>query len=201
MVTMTPSTSDEIDTAVCNYRALLIQYQQYFPPSVLKTVLRDTAFTKEQFEVLRRRVEEISKIAVRTAAVDLALTAKKAIARTGRRAYLDADVVAGMRRVGTEKQVVIRYVNPMVALTPRELDAWIQKRYPGERLADPFELCAHIETDSTFADTHPCATQWWDKDGNCCCLVFLRWGREPSVNVMRNANGWHSVCWWPLVHK
>jgi len=145
--------------------------------------------------------QSIANAIVRTAKVNLSLSGKQAIKATGRAQYLTDAVVAEMPRVGTSSEVTLHYVNPGIDLKPKQLDEWVEKNYPGYRLADPFELAADQEVDPTFADTHPCGTQWWDKNGNPCCAVFFRWFGERGVRVNQDGDAWNGFWWFPLVCK
>lgn len=195
--TMTPSaeakamTEGQIAKAVANYRALLEKHAPELDSQAVQIVLGQPDFAAEQLAVLRRRVESISKMVVRSVKVNRTLTPQEAIHATKRAEYLNDEVVNGMPH-GTLEEVEVCFF-PLEKFTSV---ADVQQILVDRGLEpDPQALAAVNEADPVFADSHPNGTQWVDGSGKHCYLAFRRWYGERLVDCDRGEFGW-SDRWW-----
>lgn len=147
---------------------------------------------KELLAVVRRYVDLASEMISRWVTVDRSLNPKQALEATGRKLYVDDQVVQTMPNSKVDKVEVFFF----------KLDRWIsdddlEKEYEkrGRVPCDPYTLAKVNQDDSAFADDHPNCTHWKDKDGNWCFAAFGRWDGERHVNVGRSGSGWCG-CWW-----
>jgi hypothetical protein len=113
-------------------------------------------------------------------------TPQAALDATGRRQHIMSQVVSTMpRRRGDEKEVHLFELG--YSPTPRQLYAEFRAR----RLApDPMALIALNEADPAFADSQPNVTQWRNKEGEACCLVFNCFAAERRVYVYKCLGKW-----------
>jgi len=157
---------------------------------VLHTQLE--ALTAGYVGKLRTLVEAQSNLIVRRVRVNRSRTPHAALEATGRRLYLTDDVVAAMPR-GVEEEVDVCFFNENRFLS----GAALQKAYESHGLtpADPYSVAAVNEDDPAFADDHPNATEWLDKNGKRCYAAFDRWIDERDANVSRDDGGWRDD-WW-----
>lgn len=142
---------------------------------------------------LRRRVEAISDLIVRTVTVDRSLTGKAALDATGRNQYTDSDVVATMPQ-GEGDEVEIVFFKLGRYISDDELDKEYDLR--GLIPVDPHALAALNAADKDFADERPNATHWQDANSKWCYAAFSRWGDDGRrVSVRRGDSGWNGP-WW-----
>lgn len=194
MENMTPSmtTERQINKAVANFRALLEKHSPEFNSEAVQTVLGQSEFTNEVFALFRKRVEAVSNMIVRFVSVDRARTPQQVLKTTGRKQYINPDVVAAMPRgEGNEAEVIFFKLDHYVS------DDDLEKEYElrGLKPADPYSLSAINEANPAFADEHPNATHWKGTDNKWCYAAFDRWDDERDVGVCRNDRGW-GVRWW-----
>lgn len=155
------------------------------------------ALAVELVTVVRRRVEVISNLITRRVKVDRSRTPQQALDATGRKQYTNRSVVDSMPRSRTVEVEVFFFKLDLSQSGGYISDADLEKEYDsrGYKPADPYSLAAVNEADPTFADTHPNATHWQDKNGNWCLAAFDLWNGERGVYVHRSGDGW-SVSWW-----
>ncbi|HEY4521311.1 MAG TPA: hypothetical protein VJL57_02845 [Candidatus Paceibacterota bacterium] len=139
-----------------------------------------------------RIVDEVSGYVVRTVTVDRTRTMQQSLDATGRRQYVNKDVVATMpRREGSKARLV--YFKPVPGcykngfLSCEALDAEYKKR---GLVPDPQAQADDNAADPTFADTTPNACRWTDEHGNHCYAAFDRWGGVRYVGVDRSGLDW-----------
>ena len=153
----------------------------------------------EQFVVsLRKSVEAITSMIVRTVTVIRTRTPQEVLDATGRHQYTDATVVAAMPQ-GTGGEVQVHFFKLGRYVSDDELE----KEYTLRGLvpSDPYSLAAVNEADPAFADEHSNGTHWKDKDGKWCFAAFCRWPGEHHVHVDRHADGWYAYWWFGGLRK
>lgn len=156
------------------------------------------ALTTELVAVIRKFVEAIGEMFSRIVKVNRKRTPKEALKATGRKLYVNDDVVEAMPRgEGTETEVHFFKVGKY--LTDEELDKEYELR--GLKPADPYSVAAVNEADPAFADEKPNGTHWKDKDGKWCFAAFNRWRGERRVGVDRDDDGWSGHWWFAGVRK
>lgn len=200
MNTMTPSamTDGQIDKAVDQYRALLRKHRSELGSEFVQHILGQPEYVAEQAMVLRRRVEATSNLVIRHTIVNRDRSPEQVFAATGRKQYLDQDVVNTVPRgKGTEVDVIFFKVGRRLS----DLD--LEKEYELRGLipVDPCSQAAVNEADPAFADSHPNGTHWQDTDGNWCYAVFDRWSDGRGGYVSRNDNDWSSGWWFAGLRK
>ncbi|MBP9766085.1 MAG: hypothetical protein KBD12_02575 [Candidatus Pacebacteria bacterium] len=97
-------------------------------------------------------------------------TNKEAVKVTGRVQYLNDTVVAEMPS-GSEEEIEIHFIPFKKQISPDNLDLEVDEL--GFKFVDPVALCAANEQDPDFANEHPNVTQWRDKKGKSCYLIFV----------------------------
>lgn len=204
--TMTPSagsskkktTAGQIDKAVANYRALLEKHSGEFDTEAVQTVLGQSELAGEQLAVFRHRVEAVSNLIVRRVKVNRSRTPQVVLEATGRKLYVNDNVVATMPHgEGEETDVYFFKVSRYLS------DAALEKEYElwGLKPADPYSQAAVNEDDSSFADDHPNGTHWQDADGQWCYAAFRRWLGGRSVVVRRLDDVWSDGWWFAGLRK
>ena len=193
--TMTASesiTDGQIDAVMATIRAALTKNRSDFSGEAFQLALGLKNLGMILLAPLRTEVEKFSKIVRRTVTVDRALSPEAAIAATGRKQYVTAEVLAAMPK-GEGDTVVIEFI---------PLEKWMNNEAVDDKFAehglvpvDPFALAAHNAAEPDFASERPCFTHWKNADGNWCYAAFLDWSGERGVNVLRDASGWR-VGWW-----
>ena len=156
------------------------------------------ALVAELIAVVRTRVEAVSALVVRSWTSDRTRTSEQVIKETGRRQYVDANVVKTMPRgTGSHGQTTF------FKLDLSKRGGYISCADLGKEFAlrallpeYPDHLADINKADPVFADTHPNATQWQDADGNYCYAIFGRWVGERFVSVNRFGNDWRGSYWF-----
>lgn len=203
--TMTPSTeaetttAEQINKAVANFRAMLEKRAPEFDKQVVQQVLGLTEYARDTFAVFRKYVEMFAKMIVHFVTVDRNRTPEQVITATGRKQYVDTNVVKNMPKGGGRD---VRLVYFQLDRSAYDTNGWISDDKLEEQFAlrhlkpaDPYSLAADNEADPAFADEHPNATHWKDADSNWCYAAFDRWFAERRVLVVRYDDGW-SGRWW-----
>lgn len=147
---------------------------------------------------IRKRVEAASNLIVRRVAVDRSRTPKQALDATGRRQYVNQEVVKTMPR-GEGAGVEVFFFRVGRNLSDPDLDKEYKLR--GLIPADAYSQAAVNETDPAFADDHPNATHWQDAAGQWCCATFNDWGVDPFVHVCQDGRGWSDRWWFAGLRK
>lgn len=138
---------------------------------------------------LQSMVEAISNLITRKVPVNRSLNGKAVLDATGRKQYINDEVVATMPQgEGDEAEVI--FFNLGRYISDDDLDKEYEKR--GLVPTDPFSLAAVNEADLEFADDHPNGTHWKDANGNWCYIAFGRWR---GVCVDRYGGEWGGD-WW-----
>jgi len=142
--------------------------------------------------IIQKYLDMVSTIIVHYVSVDRSRTPQQALDATGRKQYVDKDVVDAMPR-GTGKKVKMTYFKPDPSaykngvLTCDGLAAEYKKR---KLKPDPQAQIDDNAANPAFADTTPNACQWVDKDGKYCCATFGRWRGGRDVRVDRDDDDW-----------
>lgn len=181
-----------IDQAVINFRAELERTSKAFPEESLGQVLNDPSFAKKHVAVLSASVEVLTNMVSRTVTVDPTLSGEDAVANTSDNIGVTESVVSEMPRVGEGGEVTLHYVELRTDKSPSQLLAWVQKKYPEYRVADPYEICAHMREDPLFSEKHPCRTVWINRHGAPCLASFFVCGEESYTYIQEDDS---DGCW------
>jgi len=195
-----PITEGQIGKVNEVLNARLRKHKNELPSNLVQQVLGDASsnLADELLAVIRKRVEAISDMIVRTVKVNRNRSAKDALKATGRNQYVDDSVVKAMPQgKGEETEVVFFKIGRQVS--DDELDKEYELR--GLKPADPYSQAAVNEADPAFADEHPNGTHWKDKDGKHYFTAFRRFYGERGVSVYRAAYGWRGSWWFAGVRK
>ncbi len=144
-------------------------------------------------------IDPISSIIVRRIRVDRTRKPKKALEATGRKVYVNNNIVATMPKgEGEEVDVIFFKLDRYIS------DDDLEKEYAvrGLKPADPYSLAAVNEADPAFADEYPNATHWKNANGQYSYATFdVRLGDERYVHVRRRAVDWRNDWWFAGVRK
>ena len=147
--------------------------------------------------MFRARVERRANMIVRHVRVNRTHSAREAINATGRKKYLDNNVVDSMPR-GEGDEADVYFFKESRTISNDDL----AKKYESLGFKpDPYAQAAVNEADPAFADDHPNGSQWKDADGNWCFAAFYRWNDERHVNVNRHDYDWGDGWWFAGVRK
>lgn len=138
------------------------------------------------------------ELITRTVAVNRTRTNEEAMAATGRKQFLIADVISTMPRCEDDFSATFVSLNRKVHVA--KLDNELAK-LGWELVVDPVGLAAINEADPAFADTYPNGTQWKDAEGNYCYVVFNGRGDERAVGVNRARGYWSCRKWFACRRK
>ncbi|MFA6407852.1 MAG: hypothetical protein WCW36_00015 [Candidatus Paceibacterota bacterium] len=114
--------------------------------------------------------------------VDRTRTPQKVIDATGRKQYVDKDVLATMP-IGEGEEVDVHFVPTKRFVPAKDVPAFLAQY---GLVPDPRATAAVNEADSAFADAYPNCTQWGDN----CYLTFDRWDDERRVCCDRSGHDW-----------
>ena len=196
---MTPSITDgQIDKAVDIFRSVLRKHRSELGSDAVQQALGIKELGPELLAVFRKRVEAVSDIIVRRVTVNLSRSPQQALLATGRRQYVNDDVVKAMPR-GTAEEAEVFFFPVKRYVSDEELEKEFELR--GFKPADPYSLAAVNEADPAFADEHPNATHWKDADGKWCYAAFSRWVDERNLSVYRYAYDWGDYWWFAGLRK
>jgi hypothetical protein len=197
-------TDGQIDNVVDKLRSAMRKHRFEITSEVAQQVLGVENLGMEMFAVFRKHAEMMDNLIVRRAKIDRSRMPQDILKSTGRKQYVDDSVVAGMPR-GEGEEIDVIFFKPDLS----KRDGWINdddldKEYESRGLkpADPYSQAAVNEADPSFADEHPNATHWKDKNGKWCFAVFRRWDDvERSVSVHRYDRGWYGDWWFAGLRK
>ena len=199
--TITPSepiTEGQIGKLKELLNAKLQKHKAELPSNLMQQVLGIPELADELFAVIRKRVEAISDMIIRTVKVNRNRSAKEALKATGRAQYVDDSVVKAMPNgEGEDTEVVFFKIGSQISMDNLEKEYALR----GLKPADPFSLSAVNEADPAFADEHPNGTQWKDKDGKWCYAFFDRDGDERYLVVDSLDDDWFDYWWFAGVRK
>ncbi len=200
MTPFKPVTEEQIGKLNQNVTAKLLKHKNELPSDVFQKVLGDQTLLDEIYVSIRKRVEAISNLIIRTVTVNRKLSAKEALDATGRKQYTDNGVVKKMPN-GTGEEVEVYFFNLGRYVNDNDLEKEYGLR--GLKPVDPFTLCAVNEADPDFATSNPNGTHWKDADDKWCYTAFRFWtdfgGR--IVNVYRLGDGWRDFWFFGGVRK
>lgn len=187
-------TAEQVNKAVGLFRATLEKCQGQLKKDSAQKALGTKGLATAMVAVFLSYVERFSPGIIRIVMVDRDQTPEQAIAATGRRQYVTAEVVATMPK-GAGKAVTVIFFKPdRSAYDVNGIinDDNLAKQYELNGLipADPFSLAAVNEADPAFADKHPNVTHWKDVNGEWCYAAFFRWRDERGVDVNRRDFDW-----------
>ncbi|MGI9118120.1 MAG: hypothetical protein ACR2IQ_01050 [Minisyncoccia bacterium] len=199
---VTPSnesvSEDQITKFNQNVTARLIKNKAEIPKNIFQLILGDSTLIDEVFTSIRKRVDAIADMIIRTVKVNRNRSAKEALNATGRAQYVNDDVVATMP-MGAGEEVDMCFFKVSRTISCNNL----QKEYDLRGIeSDPIAQMAYNEANPEFADSQPNATQWKDANGKWCYAAFFRWGGdERGVGVDRFDRGFDDGWWFGGVRK
>lgn len=133
---------------------------------------------------------------IRHVKVDRTRTPREVLDATGRKQYIDNDVIETMPK-GDGEEVDVHFFMVGHLISDEDLEKEFDSR--GYK-PDPYSLAAVNEADPDFADQYPNATHWKDADGNWCHIMFRQWC-VPGVDVNRLKESWCEFWWFAGVSK
>jgi hypothetical protein len=205
---VTPSqksmTEGQINKAVARYRTLLERHAKNFDAEAVQTVLGQSEFANEQFAVFRRRVEMMSNFIVRHVCVDRSQQPQYVLRATGRRLFVNDEVVATMPRGEGEAEVVLFKPEPWEYTRPGFMsNEDLEKCYDRRSFvpADPYSVAGMNRDDQALADKYPHTTHWKDAKGKWCFATFRRGGVGRLLFVDRYGSEWDDGWWFAGLRK
>ncbi len=142
---------------------------------------------KECLDSLRRRVEWRADMIVRHFKVDRTKTRQQMLDATGRKQYVDKNMLATMPTDGPEEGDL--YFFPLKRFVPiSEVAAELESR---GFVIDPVAQMQVNADDPAFADEHPNGVQW----GSDSYAAFYHWHDGRGASVVRDGSGWDGS-WW-----
>jgi len=199
------TTAGQIDKAVSSYRAMLEKHAKDFQAEAVQTVLGQSGFVEEMFNLFCWWVEMLSNLIVRRVKVNRNRTPQEALDATGRRQYTHQAIVDNAPKgEGDEVEVVFfkpemwEYTRPGL-MNEGGLERVLARR--GLKSADLYSIAAVNEDDPSFADKVPHGIHWKDAKGNWCFAAFHRWYAEREVCVNRIDGVWNGSWWFAGLRK
>ncbi|MEK7064252.1 MAG: hypothetical protein AAB973_01440 [Patescibacteria group bacterium] len=193
-------TDGQIDKAADVLRSVLRKHRSEFcDTDVTQQAVTTKQLGQDLLAAFRKHFERFNDLIIRLARPNRNQTPQEALLATGRKQYTTASIVAAMPRgEGNEAKVV--FFKPDKQIYDENgliSDENLAKEYKlhGFKPVDPYSLAKANEDDPAFADNHPNATHWKDKDGNCCYAAFDRWDGERRVGVDQGGGRWDDR-WW-----
>ena len=195
-----PITEGQIGKLNEKFNAQVRKHKSELSSELVQKILEDPDDTliSEMFALLRKRVDAISNLIMRTVTVNRKRSAKEALDATGRKQYTDTGVVKKMPN-GTGEETEVFFFNLVRYVNDSDLDKEYELR--GLKPADPYSLSAVNEADPAFADTHPNSTHWKDENDKWCFATFFRHGDERYLDVYRDDSDWDGGWWFAGVRK
>lgn len=199
-VTASVMTDGQIDNLVDKFRAAARKHRAEFASDAVQQVLGVANLGMELLEPFRRRVDAVSEIIVRHVKVDRTRTPQQVLDATGRRQYVDPDVVTSMPGCGDGIEELDVCFFPLRRFSSDEEVEKACKLRGLERLADPYVVAQVNTDDPEFADEHPNATHW-KVNGKWCYFACGRWSDGRHVNVDRAGRDWNDHWWFAGLRK
>lgn len=193
---MTPSengiTAGQIGKIQENFGAALRKSGLQNEPTQQMLEHQCDSLVTELVGIVRNYVEAASNLIIRRVPVNRTRSPNDAITATGRKMYLDDDVVKTMPN-GKGDDTETFFFNLGRFMSTDKLE----KKYELHGLVpeDPYALAAINEADPAFADKYPNATLWEDEYDHWCYIAFDWWRGERGVCVNRGDNDWGGS-WW-----
>lgn len=142
--------------------------------------------------------ELVNNTIVRRVHVNRSLSLQQLLDDTGRKQYIDKDVLAAWTvGEGDEAEVVFFKLGRKVS--NEELDKEYEAR--GLKSADLHSLATVNILDKRFADDHPNVTVRKDSKGNWTHASFYSWLRMQRVDGNRSDPEWYASWWFAGVRK
>lgn len=175
-------TDGQIEDAVAKFRDALRTHREELFCEPAQRALGMPNIGMECFAPLRARAEAMSEIIIRRVKVDRSLTPQQVVNATGRKQYVNRDVLDTMPK-GEGNEVDVWFIPTKGFVSAAEAPAFLAQYGLVE---DPRAAAAVNVKDNAFADEHPNAAQW----GKNCYLTFGRWRDERGVYVYRGVSDW-----------
>lgn len=135
---------------------------------------------------------------VRRVRVNRTRSLQEALDVSGRKFYGDREVVATAPMVGRDEEVEVL----LIPLGRPMADERVEELIPvGFRSADPWELVAVNEDDSSFADNHPNFTHWQNANKKWCWAAFRKWDCKRVVHAYRSDDVWDAYWYLAVVRE
>ncbi len=186
-------TDGQIDDMADKLRAALRKHRSEIPSDIAQQVSGIPNLGMKMFEVVRELAEVMSDILVRLVEnIDRTRKPEQVIAETGRRQYVDSEVVAAMPRGQGETAKLVFFKPAKSAYKNGILScAALADEYKKRGLKPDAEALAdYNKKNPEFADQMPNGCQWKDAQGNYCFVSFDRWDDERGVHVRRHDRAW-----------
>lgn len=188
-------TIGQVETLVDQLRAAARKHGSELPRAAAQQALGTPNLGVRMFAVFREVVEQITKQIVRIVRVDRSRSPHEALKASGRKLYLNDEVVTAMPR-GEGDEVKLVYFQPRPEAYDKNgwlSSAVLEAEYAYNGLeADPLaQIADNNVANPDCADARPNACQWKDKDGNYCYAAFDRFDDERNVLVYRYDYGWN----------
>ena len=171
------------------------------PKDATQLVLEEEGdeLAQEMYEALRKRVERRTTMIVRHATVNRNQTPKQILDATGRKQYVNKDILETMPGKGEGAEEIDVYFF--------KLGRWVgaeelEREYALRGLTpDPYAQAQVNTDDPEFATEHPNSTQW-NRDGKVSSyLDFGRWGGGREVYCGRYDSDWNDDYWFSGVRN
>ena len=182
-------TKEQLGRAADRFISKSFKNASTMPKDIVQKVLDEEVneLAQEMYEVLRTRVERrAKKLIVRRVTVNRDRKPTKAMFATKRIQYVDDSVIMTMPK-GEGVEVDVYFFDLDYDPTADQLDREMELR---SLKPDPIALAAVNEADPAFADDRPNVTQWRDKKGNACFVLFRRRSDERNMVVRRDGDFW-----------
>lgn len=194
----TPITEGQIGKINELLAAKLRKHTNALPKGAMQQLLEDEKLADALFEVMQKRINAVNGMIARTVKVNRNQSPQEALAATGRKRYTGDGGVESMPKGGGE-EVTVYFFKVGKKISEAQLEKEFELR--GLKAADPYSLAAVNQADPAFADEHPNATHWKDKNEKWCCAYFDRWSDERGLGVFRYGRDWGGNWWFGGLRK
>lgn len=190
-------TDGQLDDLAAKLRVAARKHRDEFPRDAAQEALGMPNLGMHLLAAFRKLVEDISKQVIRIVTVDRARSPMMALKASGRKLYLNDNVVNAIpRRTGEKARLVYFKPGPECYKNGWLSCDALAAEYARRGLSpDPQAQIDDNAANPEFADTTPNACQWVDADGNYCYATCSRWLVERYVYVYRGDDDWNDD-WW-----
>jgi len=139
-------------------------------------------------------VEKMEEMITRNVMVNRSCTPEEMLKATGRKLYLNNEVVTLMPRHQSDREEIFFFKLGFSAS-----DEYVEGMYKFLRLepANLYEIAAVNEADPAFADYHPNVTHWRENEsGKWCYAAFAQQHNERHVSVNHRFESDYPDYWW-----
>jgi len=198
-------TDGQIDDLANKLRDAARKHRNEVSKDVAQQVLGADNLGMRLFVIFRQLAEAISNMIVRHVKVDRTKTPEQILEATGRRQYVDANVVKNMPK-GDENEGDIYFFKPSAETYDENgliSDDNLEKEFElrGLKPVDPYKLSQFNADGPAFADEKPHGTHWKNADGQWCFAAFYRWRGRRCVDVFESGSDWGAFWWFAGLRK